>query len=150
MGFRDNVDEPKGILTIWEESIGDLEKKVILRKGNVFTNVAKQIVCDYLGKASTYTGMDHFALGTGVTAASATDTSLEVERYREAIDSFSRSGQVGTYTTVIDYGEANGYSYTEAGLFNQSSGGQMAARTVFSPRTKTASVKWTVEWKLYY
>lgn len=95
--------------------------------------------------------MSHMALGSGATAAAASQTDLvSVLGSREALDSTSISGSNNekvVYVSSFEAGDATG-AVTEAGLFNASSSGDMLCRTVFSVVNKAAddtmSVTWTI------
>lgn len=91
--------------------------------------------------------MSHMALGSGSTAAAAGDTSLGSELGRVALTDDAVSGSAITYTATFGAGTATG-AVTEAGIFNNSTGGDLLCRTVFSTVNKAAddslAVTWTV------
>lgn len=95
--------------------------------------------------------MSHMALGSGTTAASATQTDMiSILGSREALDSTTISGtnnEKVVYVSSFEAGDATG-AVTEAGIFNASSGSDMLCRTVFSVVNKaaddTVSVTWTI------
>ena len=92
------------------------------------------------------------AVGTGAAAAVAGDTALGAEVARAALGS---TAIVTTTTTndAVQYiasyapGVATG-ALTEAGLFNQSSGGVMLSRTVFAVINKGALDTLGITWKI--
>ena len=106
---------------------------------------------DYIAsrmKDATATAMTHMALGSGTTAASASDTDLgSILGSRELLDSTTVTDNTIQYVSSFEAGDATG-AVTEAGIFNASSGGSMLCRTVFSVVNKAAddtmSVTWTV------
>jgi len=145
------VKAPKPKLTI----------KIYDRQGNlievdddaVFTTVGKQVLGDLMRKQAGALGVSHCALGDNDTTPTVGDTALGHELYREAIDSHSRTGTTVKFIVIIDYGEANGGGsqvYKEAGLFNAAAAGDMYCRANFAAKTKTSSVKWTLEWELAF
>lgn len=95
--------------------------------------------------------MSHMSLGSGTTAAAASQTDLvSVLGSREALDSTTISGtnnEKVVYVSTFEAGDATG-AVTEAGLFNASTGGDMLCRTVFSVVNKAAddtlSITWTI------
>ena len=95
--------------------------------------------------------MSHMALGSGTTAAAATQTDLvTLLGAREAIDSTTIAGSNNekiVYVSAFEAGDATG-AVTEAGIFNASTSGDMLCRTVFSVVNKAAddtmSVTWTI------
>jgi hypothetical protein len=96
-------------------------------------------------KDATATAMSHMAIGTGTTAAAASQTALVTEANRQALTSTSVSGAAVTYSATFGAGNGTG-AITEAGLFNASSGGTMLCRTVFSVINKGAADTLTVSW----
>lgn len=102
-------------------------------------------------KDTTKGAMSHMALGSGTTAAAASQTDLvTLLGAREALDSTTISGSNNekvVYVSAFEAGDATG-AVTEAGIFNASSGGDMLCRTVFSVVNKAAddtmSVTWTI------
>lgn len=94
--------------------------------------------------------MSHMALGSGTTAAAASQTDLvSILGSREAIDSTTITGatKAVAYTSAFEAGDATG-AVTEAGIFNASSSGDMLCRTVFNVVNKAAddtmSITWTI------
>lgn len=95
--------------------------------------------------------MTHMAVGSGTTAAAATQTDLvSILGSRETLDSTTISGSNNekvVYISSFEAGDGTG-AVTEAGLFNASSGGDMLCRTVFSVVNKAAddtmSITWTI------
>jgi len=85
---------------------------------------------------------EYHALGTGTTAAAATDTTLETETSatglaRSIVDSNTSTTTTvtnDTRTTVTTFTNSSGgtVNVTEAGLFDASSGGTMLDRQVFT------------------
>ena len=96
-------------------------------------------------KDATATAMSHMAIGTGTTAAAASQTAFVSEANRQALTSTSVSGAAVTYSATFGAGNGTG-AVTEAGLFNASSGGTLLCRTVFSVINKGAADTLTVSW----
>ena len=93
--------------------------------------------------------MSHMALGSGSTAANASDTSLGSQvGNREALDSASETSTgVITFASTFEPGDATG-ALTEAGIFNASSGGDMLCRTVFNTVTKASTDTLAISWSI--
>lgn len=95
--------------------------------------------------------MSHMGLGSGTTAAAASQTDLvTLLGSREALDGTAISGSNNekvVYTSSFEAGDATG-AVTEAGIFNAATSGDMLCRTVFSVVNKAAddtmSVTWTI------
>jgi hypothetical protein len=98
-------------------------------------------------KDTTATAMSHMAIGTGTTAAAASQTALVTEANRQALTSTNVSGGQITYSSTFGNGQGTG-ALTEAAILNASSGGTMLCRTVFSVINKgandTLAITWTV------
>ncbi len=113
---------------------------------NLIVNTGLNFICDRMKNDET--AMSHMALGSGSTAAAASDTALGTQLgSREALDSDTVSSNTITYTSSFEAGDATG-AVTEAGIFNATSGGTMLCRTVFAVVNKSAddslSVTWTI------
>ncbi len=89
-------------------------------------------------KDATATAMSHMAIGSGSTAAAASDIALGNQLGRVALTSTAVSAAVVTYTATFRSGTGTG-AVTEAGLLNASSGGTWLSRTVYSVANKDTS-----------
>jgi hypothetical protein len=98
-------------------------------------------------KDTSLAAMSHMELGTGTTAAANADTTLQtaISGSRQALGSTSVSGNQITYVASFPAGTGTG-AVTEAGIFNASSAGVMACRTVFPVVNKQAGDSMTVTW----
>lgn len=95
--------------------------------------------------------MSHMALGSGTTAAAASQTDLvSILGSRESLDSTTISGtnnEKVVYEAGFEAGDATG-AVTEAGIFNAATGGDMLCRTTFSVVNKAADDTMTVTWTI--
>jgi threonine dehydratase len=91
------------------------------------------------------TAMSHMALGSGVGAPAAGDTTLGTELGRAALSSGTSAGSVATYAASFAAGVGTG-AVTEAGIFNAAAAGTMLSRTTFAVVNKGASDSMTVSW----
>lgn len=100
---------------------------------------------------TTKSVMSHMALGSGTTAAAASQTDLvSVLGSREALDSTTISGtnlEKVVYVSSFEAGDATG-AVTEAGIFNAASAGDMLCRTTFNVVNKAADDSMTVTWTI--
>jgi hypothetical protein len=98
-------------------------------------------------KDAAATVMSHMALGTGTTAAAAGNTTLETEIVgsRVALTSTTVAANQITYIASFAAGIGTG-AVTEAGIFNNISGGTMLCRTVFPVVNKQAGDSVTITW----
>lgn len=96
--------------------------------------------------------ISHMALGTNNTAASSANTALGAEVGRVSLASTTRvttnvTNDSVQYAASFGPGVATG-AITEAGLFNASSGGTLAARTVFAVINKGTLDTLAITWKI--
>ena len=87
----------------------------------------------------------HIAIGTGTTAATASDTTLQTEIYpngasRSTIDFRTKpASKKVRYQMNVAAGEGNGYTLTEVGALNAVSGGTLMNHSVHGGIVKTSS-----------
>ena len=111
-------------------------------KDNIIVNAGFDFIADAIGKsASRPAVMNAIAVGTGTTAAAATQTALVTELARGAATYAHTAGtKVFTFTTTCAAGTGTG-AITEAGVFNSttSASGTMLDRVVFDVINKGAA-----------
>jgi hypothetical protein len=116
---------------------------------NLVLTTGKTFIAASMLKTTTNSpvAMSHMAIGSGTTAALVANTAMETQLARVALASATSAGAVVTYTASFPAGTGTG-AVTEAGIFNNSSGGDMLCRTVFSVVNKgtddALSITWTV------
>ena len=113
---------------------------------NLVVTDGKEYVASRM-KDTTKAAMSHMAIGTGSTAAAASNAALGSEADRQALTSTTVSGAVVTYVATFGPGNGTG-AITEAGLFNASSSGDMLCRTVFAVVNKGGSDSMTITWSV--
>ena len=112
---------------------------------NLVVTTGLNFICSRM-KDTTAGAMSHMGLGSGTTAAAASDTDLgSLLGSREALDSTTVSSNTITYVASFEAGDATG-AVTECGLFNASSSGTMLCRVVFSAINKAAADTMSVTW----
>ena len=121
-----------------------LNDEVVQEIDNIVVTAGKGYVASRM-KDATATAMSHMAIGSGSTAAAASDTALGNQLGRVALTSTTVSAAVVTYVASFPAGTGTG-AVTEAGILNAASGGSMLCRTVFSVVNKGASDSMTVTW----
>ena len=130
------------------------DKAGTIKEERVEKNLVVNAGLAYIASRMTGTSkavMSHMALGSGTTAAAASQTDLvTLLGSREALDSATITGSNNekvAYVSAFEAGDATG-AVTEAGIFNAASSGDMLCRTVFSVVNKAAddtmSVTWTI------
>lgn len=127
----------------------------VIRVRNLVTLSGRNVIRDLLARGVPGTGAGyaptHFALGTGTTAVSDSDTKLVAEQYRDLF--VTRQGQNSKviWQGYLSEAQGNGFVYAEAGLFDSAikDQGSMLARTVFvTTVNKTSSVKLILTWEV--
>ena len=121
-----------------------LNGKIIQEVDNLVVTAGKGYVASRM-KDATATAMSHMAIGSGSTAAAASDTALGNQLGGVALTSTTVSNAVVTYVASFPAGTGTG-AVTEAAILNASSGGTMLCRTVFSVVNKGAQDSMTVTW----
>lgn len=121
-----------------------LEKNLVVATGLAY-------IADAISKTPGSTVMTHMAVGSGSTAASASDTTLVAELTRVALTGSTPTdaGAVVTYTCTFSAGAGTGTLY-EAGIFNAASSGTMLSRLVYGVITKAAGDTLAVTWTLTF
>lgn len=115
---------------------------------NLVVNAGLNLIRDLLD-GDAVAGLTHFAVGTGTTAVSASQTALTTQVFRDAVTSRTSNAQQLVITYYLASGSANGNTLAEAGLFNAASGGTMFARVkLASTIVKTASIAVTFTWTI--
>lgn len=117
---------------------------------NVVVTVGKNYLATWLTAAtqSDYF-MRYIGLGTGNTAATASDTALQTELSTRVAGTLTPSSNVWQNVAAFGPGVDTGV-ITEAGLFSASSGGTMFARQVFGAITKNAGDSLQVTWQVTF
>ena len=117
-----------------------------------FTEVAGRITSDVAG---SYTAFDYIAVGTGVTAATYTDTTLATE---VTLLGLARATTTGTLVTtnvandtaqfVKQFSVTGTCAVTESGVFNAASVGTMLCRQTFSAINVVNGDTLQITWKV--
>lgn len=108
-----------------------LEPLQVVKKVDLVTTVGLQRLAR-LATGKTSNSFTHIACGTGTNAENAGDTALQTEVRRIACSDRFDSGTSMKFSGFFDSTTATG-NYTEFGLFDAASSGNLFSRTVFSP-----------------
>lgn len=117
---------------------------------NLVVTTGRYHIADQLS-GLTAAAMSHMAIGTGTTAADATDTALETELDRNALTSKTQgtSTDANKVTYICEWAAGDGTgAITEAGVFNSASAGTMLCRSVFAVKNKASGDSLTMTWVL--
>ena len=121
-----------------------INDEIVQEVPNLVVTAGKGYVASRMKDASA-TAMSHMGIGSGSTAAAASDTALGSQLARTSLTSTTVSGADVVYVDTFPAGTGTG-AVTEAGIFNASSGGTMLCRTVFDVVNKGASDAMTITW----
>jgi len=117
-------------------------------KRNVIVTVGKNFMAAWLAAASQATPfMNYIGLGTGTTAASASDTTLETPIGVRVAGTISSSTNTWTNQTTFAPGVSTG-AITEAGIFSALTSGTMMARQTFPVQNKLAGDTIVFTWNI--
>lgn len=113
---------------------------------NVACSAGRNIILQFINNVGSLTGVQYFAVGTGVGTPASGDTQLFSEFFRKAITGTSISGGQTNISTFFSTSEGN-TTYTEAGLFGDGATGTANSGTLFAHAsyayTKTNSINLT-------
>lgn len=134
------------------KEVHDLSGKLLRKEEthNLFVDAGLNLVRDLFNNVSV-TGFDRFAIGTGTTAVTASDTQLETEVFRDSFTQKTSTAKTLTIKYFLASGSANGNTITEAGIFGNgatdtANSGTLCARVIQTADAKTSSESWTYTW----
>lgn len=121
------------------------------RWSNITTeNLIRHITDKLMGQAVA--DVSHYAIGSGTTPPSITDTDMVTRENTQIITAIQDSGLTLETSTFWDTTEANGITFAEGGILaggtpgTPGSGGILLARVVFAtPQTKDSTKTFTVD-----
>lgn len=126
---------------------------VTIASRNLVVNNGLDLLRDLLG--GTGHRPSHIGLGTGVTAVTATDTSIETEQFRGEITRRDDLTAAIEFQLFLGINDGNGFTYVEAGLLetgqqNGDSGdpATLVARDNFTGVAKNNTVELTLTWTI--
>jgi len=140
--FKNDNSKATGKLTVEIKN----DKGVVIETRevkNLVVDDGLEYIADRMKNNSTV--MSHMAIGTGSTAAAASDTALGTEAARQALTSTTVTANAVAYVASFGAGTGTG-AITEAGILNANSSGTLLCRTVFSVVNKGASDSMTITW----
>ena len=121
-----------------------LNGKTVQEVDNLVVTDGKEYVASRM-KDTSATAMSNMAIGSGTTAAAASQSALVSELGRVSLPSTTVSGAVVTYVATFGAGTGTG-AVTEAAILNANSSGDMLCRTVFSVVNKGSADSMTITW----
>ena len=144
MNTLENLKASGQLHVVLTDASGNIKEDHLLK--NLVVDTGLNFIVNRMKDAAA-TVMSHMSLGTGTTAADHTDTTLgaEISGSRVALTSTTVAANQITYVASFAAGVGTG-AVTEAGIFNNSTGGTMLCRTVFPVVNKQAGDSMTVTW----
>lgn len=121
-----------------------INNKIVREVPNLVVTDGKEYVASRM-KDTTADAMSHMAIGTGSTAAAASNAALGAEAGRVSLASTTVTANEVEYVATFAAGTGTG-AITEAGILNAASAGDLLCRTVFSVVNKGASDSMTITW----
>ncbi len=122
---------------------GKLEREI----PNLVVTVGKEWVAGMMTGSGV--AMTHMEVGSGTTVASAGQTALVSAVDRNALTTAGGTPTTNTVQYACTWGDGDGEgALTEAGIFDNASGGTMLARTVFDVINKSAGDVMTIVWTI--
>ena len=125
MGGKMDIGE--NISLVLKDSLGNIIAEENI--SNTITDLGISRVLDRLGGLSG-DAVGYIAIGTGTTASSASDTSLQTEVERQAVTPTKPTSSSLQYTHEFVATSTDNYDITEVGLFDVASNGTMFNRAV--------------------
>lgn len=113
---------------------------------NLVVHVGKEIIASRL-VGNTLPIPSHMAVGSSATAAATSQTALGGELGRVSLDSTTRTNNVNQYIATFPAGTGTG-AVQEAGIFNDSTAGNMLCRTTFDVVNKAAGDTVIITWNI--
>lgn len=139
--IRENVQALTNVCIELFDKNGKLKIKREIH--NTTTTAGKNHIADQLSSSPGESAMSHMAVGAGTPSATALGSELD----RNALTSRTDSGAVVTYVGNWAAGDGTG-AITEAGIFNNSSGGTMLCSASFDAVNKAAGDTLQITWTL--
>lgn len=112
---------------------------------NLVVKAGRNLIRDFLNGLAP-AALSHFAIGTGTTAPTQNDTTLQTEIFRDAVTKRVPTDGKLQVKYFLASTAGNGNSLSEAGLLNAASGGTLFARVTYTPIAKTSSIAIVYTW----
>lgn len=142
--IKDNFETTGELSIVLRDANGNIKEQ--RHVPNLVVTSGKKFVAQRMKDASTAV-MSHMAVGEGNSAPAAGQTALDSEVGRASLISTVVTDNVVTYTCTFGQGVGTG-ALTEAGIFNNSSAGNMLSRTTFFVVNKDSVDTLTIVWQI--
>ena len=123
--------------------------ELVREEKNLVVNTGLNVIAERLA-GTAKNAVSHMGIGTGTTAATATDIALEIQKAtRLAASSIVvTNGQIVITATFFFFFHAG--AITEAALFNAAALGEMISRVVFAEYNLGSSDALTITWTITF
>ncbi|MFW9603472.1 MAG: hypothetical protein ACMV0F_00780 [Trichlorobacter sp.] len=123
--------------------------ELVREEKNLVVSAGLNVIASRLAGTSK-NAVSHMAIGTGTTAANASDTALEIQKAtRLAATTITVTANAIEIVATFP-GTTHAGAITEAGLFNAATLGELISRVVFAPYTLGSSDALTITWTLTF
>ncbi len=133
--------------------LGHYSKSMTVK--NLMTNAGFALVAGRINGSGSPAAATYIAVGTGATAANATDTTLQTETATSGLSRASATVSLVTTTVtndtaqlVVTFSVSGTVAVTESGVFNAASSGTLLCRQVFSAINVVNGDSLQITWKI--
>lgn len=143
--LHENAKLRGDVSIVLKDKAGNIKEERNIR--NLVVNVGLNLILSRLRDTSKGV-MTHMAVGTnGTTPAAGNTDLLAIAGSREGLDSTTVVDNTITYVASFEAGKGTG-ALVEAGIFNNSTGGDMLCRTTFPVVNKGADDVMAITWTI--
>lgn len=142
MNVQENLKMTGQLAITVRDQSGRLKQTLVVP--NLVVTTGKNYVASRMVGTSANV-MSHMAIGTGTTSPAVGDTALGTQAGRVTLTTFTAAANAITATATFGPGTGTG-AITEAGIFNEASGGDMLCRTTFPVVNKAAGDSISISW----
>lgn len=150
-GIQEAVKATGSLDIVVRDALGNIKEE--RHVPNLVVTVGKSWIAgrlkDTAGGHTAPVQMSHMAIGSGTGNPADADTALGTELGRVALTTAGGTVSSATVTYAVTFAAGTGTgAVTEAGIFNNSSGGTMICRTKFDVVNKAASDSLSINWSV--
>ncbi len=144
-GIQENVNATGQLAIVLRDAEGNIKEEKTIP--NLVVTVGKNWIASRMKTTGQPNEMSHMAIGSSTATPVVGDTTLGNELGRVALTSSAVTASMIEYIATFPSGTGTG-AVTEAGIFNNVSGGTILCHTSFSVVNKGASDSLSITWDL--
>jgi len=144
-GIQENINATGQLAIVLRDADGNIKEEKTIP--NLVVTVGKNWIASRMKTTGQPNEMSHMAIGSSTATPIVGDTTLGSELGRVAMTSSAVTTSMIEYIATFPAGTGTG-AVTEAGIFNNVSGGTMLCHTSFSVVNKGASDSLSITWDL--